>query len=123
MAGETQEWKDMADSIMTAFGDVIIDATVSTVTQGSFDRDTGTYTDIETDIATRVKKTKKSIDFISKKGSISNEFEAYLVRGSDFTVAPEATDKFTVNGKTYLIDEVEDLGGIGALYRIMVRIK
>lgn len=123
MAGETAGWQQLATDIMAAFGDAVLDATITIHSQGSYDSASGRYLDTTTDVTTKVKKTKKSRDFISRMGSISNEYEAYLVRGQDFATSPEAGQTLTVGGKEFLIDEVEDLGGVGAVYKATVRIK
>ena len=132
MVGEVKEWFALADDLFLGAGDVIKSAIVTTKAQGAYDSATGTYLQTLTAKPTQALKTEMNKEFISEKGSAANEFEAWMVRGSDFAVIvgdvvtitkPEANEEFTVEGQNHLIERVDDPTGIGAYFLLHVKEK
>jgi len=125
MAGESAEWREMADGILDSFGDVVKDATIVRQVQGAYNSSKGAFDQTETLIETRIVPSKRTREFIAEKGSVAKDFNAYLVRGSDFLNNPiESGDYLRIGTTDHLVDSTEDKSaGTSALFKIFVSAK
>jgi len=124
MAGESQAWKDTADDIFLSFGDVVSDALVVAKSNGVYDSASGGYTEVESTIATKVVAGKRSKEFVQRNDTNSTKFDAFVLRGSDFSSPPRAGQILRIGGVDKLITEVEpDSAQTGAYYRVYVGTK
>ena len=114
---EVQRWKDFAEDMFNSFGDVIVDAKVVSVTQGSYNEDTGSYDETITSITTKAFRTKRSRQFIEANGEDSYNYVPWMILGKPFSTWPNTNDRLVIDGVRYDIFEVEpDELGIGVYF-------
>lgn len=126
MADEVQEWKDFADEMFGSFGNVIRDAEIEFITQGSYNRNTGTYDETITLIETKaVGGGEIKSSFLERDQGYPESMYVFLIRGSDFTSPPVAgrdrliIDPGLTSEQRYVIMKVgPDSVNIGAFFEL-----
>lgn len=114
--------KEVFDTLTVELDGVVKDITLNRSAKGDYDAETGSYPTVESQTSGR--GLSESENALSR---FSDSFPQYVLTGketlwfcAEFDFAPKATDKFTVDGRTYEIKAVRDILTNGELFRVLV---
>lgn len=117
MAGEAQEWRDLAAELFSGAGDVAFSATISRQTNGAgYNPETGEITEAITSSACLVifdENKGQSSRYFSGAQVLPDGAPAYI-QGASFI--PKKGDEITISGRqTAAVLFADDITGIGAV--------
>lgn len=119
---EVAAWKQFANNMFAAFGDVVKDATVSVISETStYDDQTGQMVKGSTNTATKLIWSKGKSKFDDIESFKAGDLVA-MIRGSDFSTTPSIGSTVTVDSQLWRIMQIaeEDMG-VGSVYLLHLR--
>ena len=121
---ESQGWRDLADSLFSAGGDVVKDATVFVESETPvYDSDTGQFSKSTSETETKL-LWEKGKSYFNNIELVKEGDRVCMVRGSDFSSPPSPGNKVSVSGETttYRVEQVGFMdAGTGAMYYLHLR--
>ncbi len=114
------EFLPFIEDLIIEFGQ---EATLTESTNSSYSTSSQTMTKSETDHTIKVASEKNVESFIGGK-LVKDKRKALLVSPKGMTVVPKAEDKITLNGETFVVDEVDENkpGDVVLLYTLRLKI-